>query len=569
MAYQTKPSIGRRARILAARWYFVAAFSLVVLAPINAQTSVDLRNQAKNIDFSGAAATKVWKTGSILPPSCNVGEGFFLIGGGPYVYVCSSPNSWSAVAPSVAGKGTQVQTVNGNLAVNAVPSVDSMGTEVNSGCTANAGAMICSGGFSGGVGATRITASEGNSPAPPSSGQQTLYVDSTDHKLKSVDSNSLFQSYATIDGSETLTAKTMLNPSVGATAVTSSFLNEAVTGTTVNKLAKLTGAPSSAILASTVDSAGVLGIVVSAAGKTGSAEIALSGQANCVFDAGSTAGDYVVISGITAGACHDAGPTSPTSGQILGRVLSSNIGAGTYGIQLFGPEKQAASGSQTAGSSFDPLDASAAYWRDEMFTTNQWFSKKVAGGTLLSGDDAVGDPAHPGIVTLATSYDATSTHTLLFSRPADGWVIMHYPAGLAWEQRWIVKPYSVPGASYEAGFSEPSGTSFLRISGNLLTSPNWVGTSINAGVVSTIDLGVPVTNSWARLRLRSDGAKIYFSVNGSTEKTLCPSGCDLSANIAFTSSTQVWPYAEIRNQIAYNCFLGIDFFAMQIAGVNR
>ena len=191
MANQRKVGIGCRARILAKRWYLPAVLNLIAVAPLASQTSVDLRNQSKNVDFSGAAATKVWKMGSILPASCNVGEGFFLLGTGPNLYVCSSQNAWSPAGNSVqlAGVGADVQSVNGVLAANAVPVIDTTGTEVSSGCTATSGAMNCSAGFSGGAGPTRITASEGTPPSTPLLGQQTLYIDSADHGLKSVDSS--------------------------------------------------------------------------------------------------------------------------------------------------------------------------------------------------------------------------------------------------------------------------------------------------------------------------------------------------------------------------------------------
>lgn len=100
--------------------------------------------------------------------------------------------------------------------------------------------------------------------------------------------------------------------------------NASTTGTTINLLAKLTGAPSTAVKAATTDTDGIVGVVVGGAGIAGSAQIARSGQASCVFDNATVAGDYVQISSSTAGDCHDAGATRPASGQILGRVLVTN-----------------------------------------------------------------------------------------------------------------------------------------------------------------------------------------------------------------------------------------------------
>src|SRR6185437_1632107 len=120
--------------------------------------------------------------------------------------------------------------------------------------------------------------------------------------------------------------------------------NSSSTGTTLNKFAKLTGAPSKAVITATTDTGGALGIVVAGAGTSGTATIQLSGILNCVFDGATTAGDYVQLSSTTAGDCHDSGSTYPTSGQVLGRVLTTNGGAGTYQIDLFPAEIKASSG---------------------------------------------------------------------------------------------------------------------------------------------------------------------------------------------------------------------------------
>jgi hypothetical protein len=128
--------------------------------------------------------------------------------------------------------------------------------------------------------------------------------------------------------------------------------NTSPTGTTVNKLAKLTGAPSTALIAATTDTAGVAGIVVLGAGTTGNAFIARSGIASCVFDGATTAGDYVQISSSTAGDCHDAGSSLPATGQLIGRVLSTNGGGGTYQVALSGADLQAGS----AGGYYQTVD---------------------------------------------------------------------------------------------------------------------------------------------------------------------------------------------------------------------
>jgi hypothetical protein len=115
--------------------------------------------------------------------------------------------------------------------------------------------------------------------------------------------------------------------------------NEGATGTTIGLLAKLTGAPSTAINILTSDSSGIIGVVVGETGAsaiTGNAIIATVGLANCTFDNSTTAGHYVQASGSTAANCHDTGAaTVPTSGQIIGIVLASGS-AGSYQIALAG-----------------------------------------------------------------------------------------------------------------------------------------------------------------------------------------------------------------------------------------
>src|SRR5206468_7712580 len=123
---------------------------------------------------------------------------------------------------------------------------------------------------------------------------------------------------------------------LAASALATEVTNDTTTGTTVNKLAKLTGAPSKAIVTATTDTKGAIGIVVAGAGTSGNAQIAREGTASCVFDAATTAGDYVQISSTVTGDCHDAGATFPTSGgQVLGRVLSTNGAGGTYAMVLY------------------------------------------------------------------------------------------------------------------------------------------------------------------------------------------------------------------------------------------
>lgn len=130
------------------------------------------------------------------------------------------------------------------------------------------------------------------------------------------------------------------------TGLQSFFVNAAVTGTTLNLVAKL-NATGGVVTTATTDTGGALGICLTNCGTTGSAGITTTGTANCTFDGATVVGDYVQISATVAGNCHDAGASYPGNGQVLGRVLSTNGAGGTYNIVLFGTEIRGATPSVT------------------------------------------------------------------------------------------------------------------------------------------------------------------------------------------------------------------------------
>lgn len=158
--------------------------------------------------------------------------------------------------------------------------------------------------------------------------------------------------------------------------------NDASTGTTVNKLAKLTSA-GAAIIASTTDTDGEIGVVIGAAGKSGNAQIAVSGTAGCVFDGATTAGDFVGISSSTAGDCHDAGATRPLSAQTIGRVLSTNASGGTYEVTMaLGVTNTAGGGSGTVNSG---TAGQMAYYATSTTAVSGNANATISGGALTLG----------------------------------------------------------------------------------------------------------------------------------------------------------------------------------------
>jgi hypothetical protein len=128
------------------------------------------------------------------------------------------------------------------------------------------------------------------------------------------------------------------NLGLGANAETQTVANAGTTGTTNALLAKLTGAPSTAVITATSDIAGALGVVVSGGGTSGSAVIAIQGEVACTADNATTAGDYVVIGTTTAGRCKDGGASKPTSGQIIGRFLTTTASGSNATVEIWPAE---------------------------------------------------------------------------------------------------------------------------------------------------------------------------------------------------------------------------------------
>lgn len=177
--------------------------------------------------------------------------------------------------------------------------------------------------------------------------------------------------------------------------------NEGVTGTTLNKLAKLTTAsPSTAIITTAGDTTGIVGVVVGNAGTTGNPIIAWGGQAVCAFDGTATAGHYVQNSGTVNGDCHDTGSTAePTTGDTIGRVVIGGSGAGNYTVNLaLSPSPAAGSGTVTnsgtltsgqvatgAGTTVVQVDANAALAAGALTLGASGTAGSVAMGNATSG----------------------------------------------------------------------------------------------------------------------------------------------------------------------------------------
>lgn len=96
---------------------------LLLARPLGAQTQIDLRNQAKAVDFTSSASTRPFKLGTSLPAVCSVGEVFFKSDAlpGNNIYACTATNVWTLQTsppelPSLLGQSGRVLSNDGTSA---------------------------------------------------------------------------------------------------------------------------------------------------------------------------------------------------------------------------------------------------------------------------------------------------------------------------------------------------------------------------------------------------------------------------------------------------------------------
>src|SRR6202044_1626711 len=114
-------------------------------------TQLDLRLQSRDVDFSGASATKPFKSGTGLPPSCGQGEIYYRLdaSAGMNVYGCTSANAWTLEqGPPAASMASQL----GDFAVTrTAPTTLSIGANCSTTtpCTVRFGSLVYSFGAGG------------------------------------------------------------------------------------------------------------------------------------------------------------------------------------------------------------------------------------------------------------------------------------------------------------------------------------------------------------------------------------------------------------------------------------
>jgi hypothetical protein len=283
-------------------------------------------------DFSGASSFKLPSVGAAFPGS---GSGSALVvaqatAGTPTLTL---PNTTGTFADGASAPLVESATT-GNL------TCPTCATTTNGGALSGtapiaisvAGAISIANATTGALGSVELAGNLGGTATSPTVVSTTITGATTNTVMKASSGN-MVNSSITDDGT---TVKVSEVFDTTSKSQVTEIANEGATGTTVNKLASLTGAPSAAIITTAAATSGAIGIVVGGAGTTSNAQIALSGQASCVFDGATTAGHYVQISASVNGDCTDGGASLPSSGQLIGIVTSTNASGGTFNVTLFG-----------------------------------------------------------------------------------------------------------------------------------------------------------------------------------------------------------------------------------------
>lgn len=296
-----------------------------------------------------------------------------------------------------------------------------------------------------------------------------------------------------------------INPIIGLSIP---YSNAAATGTTVNRLAKIidvSGAPKAQLLGTSETTLG-FGICSSGCGTTGTAQIDVLGISNCDFDGATTDQDYVISSVTTAGKCHDAGSgtTIPTGVTVFGRVLSTNVGAGTYTLNLNTPDVAAASsGPNGKGSSVKGNGSNANNIVDLNSTTpaagagfvNATVQSSTTGNTTSMSVEVPGihsffgifgstDPGAPVLAAGITKYTPVP-----FGCTIKAWTILISPADTATFTTWkigtgtalptVANTISTSGVSISSGTAlrSPTVTDFTTTT---VSANDIIGIHLNA-----------------------------------------------------------------------------------------
>lgn len=576
-------------------WFLVCGSGLV-----EGQTVI---NGSRSIlgawDASAAASTKPLKSGASLPAACTQGEFFFHTAGesNRRLYACVSADTWEQTAYSHGTLG-QIPAACDAGQIYFSTSAPA-GTNLYFCTTAgNPGTWTqMSAGVTSAFGRTgAIAAANGDYSFSQISG--TLPVASITEG--STGTGAVARAVSPALATPSFTGAIGSNFDLGTNAVLSEIANSGA-GTGTNLLAKLTGAPATAVTIGTSDTSGVVGICVSNCGTSGNAQLAQAGRASCQFDGATTAGDYVQASASSAGKCHDAGAAYPSSGQVLGQVLSTNGSAGTYAMEVFSPGIVGGGGGGGASTSLTYTTVTnetaslqnSRQWQDGTMTkvntstagrisvdrnvfdkavftvVEEWTSGNTSSGTLGSNgwlrafnssaptlSYPSSEAQHPGIFRCATSSVNNDNCSIYL------WTGFYGIGQFAgWKYQALVRIGSITQGKYYFGF----GTLFSNFIAAYYdtASTKWrLLTCASFSCTSTASTITALAGVWFLVTMEMTTAgTVRFAIDNETP---------LTTSSTVPSSTQELQLLNtISNTSASSNNADIDWIALQITGLTR
>jgi hypothetical protein len=313
-----------------------------------------------------------------------------------------------------------------------------------------------------------------------------------------------------------------------------------------------------------------------------------------------TANNTLKIAGTTVtgkqgntGVLQTAGAVSGAAGTALCTDASGNTT--TTGCTAGGGSVAAGTGISVSGStvSFNPLDRSM-FWLIEEFMpsgnypggtnfvgTHRWGLDNITGGTGGCGQvvQANGGTNTPGSLTLIISGSGANSgcsialdnnnNNLLFTnwsaKPFEAqWTMLPDIASTAFVARFGMGGTSYTPASISSVECHIDPSVSANYTFNLYTTGTLTG-SADSGVAFAVD------GNLHTCRIRGDGSKFYFSVATnagaySTEKTLCASGCDITAALPTFGMT---PFASLLATDTGTKRFYLDRFALVATGLVR
>jgi hypothetical protein len=287
---------------------------------------LDLKSQGRNVDFSGAVATKPFRVGTTLPAVCNIGEAFFKSDAPPgsNLYTCTATNTWT------------VQSGSGGAA--------SLPTTTN----------LVKGNGSGGAAIANPGADYYKPGMAISSMDLPLNVATTDGQNTFSDpGNQYFGKYDVACDATGVAADNVLVKKSGAACVTLSTSD------------------------TKIDS-GLVGLLVSGSTTT-SGRVRKFGVGDCSSVGTIAAGDWIVPSTTTAGYC-EGSSSRPTAGTvIIGRANGPSGGTVPVDIQI---DPNATGGNSDHSSAINSTDFAVA--ADNVAHTLSWDTNEEDVGGIHS-----------------------------------------------------------------------------------------------------------------------------------------------------------------------------------------